>query len=153
MQRETLLTITRRAFDEVWSGANPAALDEIFAADYVFHDASSLELVGLDQFQQLLALYRAIFANLRFVIKEELVDGECVATRWEASSLFAPLHGGSAATDHHVSATGLTIDHVRDGKIVETWTNWDTLGLLQQIGAISEEEARSTTSELNPCRI
>lgn len=143
MQREALLAITRRAFDEVWSGINPAAIDEIYAADYVFHDASSLELVGLDQFRQLLALYRAIFANLRFVVKEELVDGARVATRWEASSVFAPLHGGSAATDHHVSATGLTIDHVRDGKIVESWTNWDTLGLLQQIGALSQEEGKA----------
>ena len=81
MQRATLQAISRRAFDEVWSGDNPAAIDELFAPDYVFHDAGSLELVGLNQFKQLLAMYRATFANLRFVVKEVLVDGRPASRR------------------------------------------------------------------------
>ena len=32
--------------------------------------------------------------------------------------------------------TGMTIDRVVDGRIVETWNSWDTFGLLQQLGAI-----------------
>ncbi len=30
----------------------------------------------------------------------------------------------------------MTIDRIADGKIVESWDNWDTLGLMQQLGAI-----------------
>jgi predicted ester cyclase len=30
----------------------------------------------------------------------------------------------------------MSIIHVRDGKIVEAWNNWDILSLMQQIGAM-----------------
>jgi hypothetical protein len=31
---------------------------------------------------------------------------------------------------------GINLTRLKDGKIVEEWSNWDTLGMLQQIGAI-----------------
>ena len=43
---------------------------------------------------------------------------------------------GLAPTGKQATVTGITIDRIRAGRIVETWTNWDTLGLLQQLGAI-----------------
>ena len=36
---------------------------------------------------------------------------------------------------------GISIDRIENGKIVEGWTNWDTLGLMQNIGAIPQTEA------------
>jgi hypothetical protein len=30
--------------------------------------------------------------------------------------------------------TGITISRVADGKIVEEWQNWDTLGMKEQLG-------------------
>jgi hypothetical protein len=32
--------------------------------------------------------------------------------------------------------TGISIDRWQNGKIVESWVNWDALGLLQQLGAV-----------------
>ena len=34
-----------------------------------------------------------------------------------------------------VKVTGITIQRIAGGRVAEAWTNWDTLGLLQQIGA------------------
>ena len=31
---------------------------------------------------------------------------------------------------------GLTISRLENGKIVEEWTTWDTLGMLVQLGAV-----------------
>ena len=36
--------------------------------------------------------------------------------------------------------TGITIDRFADGRIVEEWTNFDALGLVQQIGLIPESQ-------------
>jgi hypothetical protein len=36
------------------------------------------------------------------------------------------------------------VSRLADGKIVEEWTNWDTLGMLQQIGAIPTGAAAQT---------
>ena len=43
---------------------------------------------------------------------------------------------GIPATGKQATVTGITIDRIADGRIAESRTNWDTLGLLQQIGAI-----------------
>ena len=34
-----------------------------------------------------------------------------------------------------MEVTGITIQRIAGGRVAEAWTNWDTLGLLQQIGA------------------
>jgi predicted ester cyclase len=39
------------------------------------------------------------------------------------------------------TVAGITIDRFENGKIVEGWTSWDTLGMMQQIGAIPEPQA------------
>ena len=39
-------------------------------------------------------------------------------------------------TGKQTSSTGIQIDRIQNGKIVESWVSWDTLGLLMQLGAI-----------------
>ena len=41
-----------------------------------------------------------------------------------------------AATGKQATVSGITIDRYENGLIIESWTNWDTLGLLQQVGAV-----------------
>jgi len=40
------------------------------------------------------------------------------------------------ATYKSMTITGITIDCIAGGKSVETWTNFDNLGMLQQLGVI-----------------
>jgi predicted ester cyclase len=42
------------------------------------------------------------------------------------------------ASGKQVAVSGITIDRFEDGKIVEGWTNWDTLGMMQQLGVVPE---------------
>ncbi|HEY2936663.1 MAG TPA: ester cyclase [Gaiellaceae bacterium] len=39
-------------------------------------------------------------------------------------------------TGKQVTVSGLTISRLSDDKIVEEFQNWDTLGMLQQLGAV-----------------
>ena len=41
-----------------------------------------------------------------------------------------------APTGKQATITGVSIERVVDGKIVEDRTNWDTFGLMQQLGAV-----------------
>jgi predicted ester cyclase len=40
--------------------------------------------------------------------------------------------------------TGITIDRIEGSRIAESWTNWDTLGLMQQLGAIPTGAAKTS---------
>ena len=42
---------------------------------------------------------------------------------------------GVPATGKQVTVTGMSIGRIRDGKLVEGWNNWDTMSLMEQIGA------------------
>ncbi len=55
---------------------------------------------------------------------------------------------GTAATGNRVTITGTQTDYISGGKIVESWSNWDTLGMLHQIGAVpaTERQAGSRTA-------
>jgi predicted ester cyclase len=43
---------------------------------------------------------------------------------------------GIPATGKGVTITGMGISRIENGKIVELWSNFDQLGLMQQLGVI-----------------
>ncbi len=43
---------------------------------------------------------------------------------------------GMAPTGKKVKATGISIHRITEGKIAETWNNYDALGMLQQLGIV-----------------
>jgi len=52
---------------------------------------------------------------------------------------------GTSATGNRVTFTGTQTDYISGGKIVESWSNWDTLGMLHQIGAIPTTERQAVS--------
>ena len=43
---------------------------------------------------------------------------------------------GIAPTGKQLISGGICIDRIVDGRIVEEWEEWDTLGMMQQLGAV-----------------
>lgn len=43
---------------------------------------------------------------------------------------------GIAPTGKRSTSTGITIDRYENGKAVESFSNWDTLGMFQQLGVV-----------------
>jgi predicted ester cyclase len=59
-----------------------------------------------------------------------------VVTRWTIRGTHQGELWGTAPTGKQVTYTGITINRMTEGKIVEDWFEGDVLGLLQQICAI-----------------
>ena len=66
-------------------------------------------------------------------------QGETVALRWTGSGTHQGELMGVAPTSKQVNSSGNTFLRLENGKIAEEWVQWDNLGLLQQIGAMSAE--------------
>ncbi len=138
---QTSKQIARRVIEEAFVGGRLDAVDELIAADAVSHDPAIPESVrGPEGVKQVIAGYRAAFPDLRIEIQDQIADGGSVATRWTARGTHQGDFMGLAPTGREATVTGITIDRIADGKIVESWSNWDTLGLLQQLGAIPVPE-------------
>jgi len=59
-----------------------------------------------------------------------------VAVRWTLRGSHTGEIMGIPPTDNDIAVEALSVHRVDDGRIVETWTVWDFLGFLQQLGAL-----------------
>jgi predicted ester cyclase len=65
-----------------------------------------------------------------------LAQGDKVVSRWSAQGTHRGDFLGVRATGKQMTVTGILVTRHANGKNVETWSNWDALGLLQQLGAV-----------------
>jgi steroid delta-isomerase-like uncharacterized protein len=129
--------IARRVIEEVYNAGRLEAVDEIVTADYVGYDAASPEpMKGPDGVKRQVEGYRAAFPDLRITIEDEIAEGDRVVTRWTAKGTHQAELFGIQATGKEATVTGITISRIGDGRLAESWISWDTLGLLQQLGAV-----------------
>ena len=85
---------------------------------------------------QFLHLYLRAFSDLRVTVEDTVADRNRVVTRWRLEGTQDGPLMGIAPSGRRVSVEGIRIDRVENGKIAESWMQMDTLGLLEQIGAL-----------------
>jgi steroid delta-isomerase-like uncharacterized protein len=131
--------LARRWFEDLFNTGDLEVADEIIAPDHVNHDPTLPDIpVGSEGQKQIVNLYRGAFTNAHISVEDQVAEGDKVVTRWRGSGTHQGEFMGVAPTGNHVRITGITINRVSDGKIAESWTNYDALGMMQQIGAIPE---------------
>jgi steroid delta-isomerase-like uncharacterized protein len=141
--------LVRRSFEEVFNQGNLDAVEETFASDHVLHDPTSPEEIqGTEGMRGYVSMYRSAFPDLQQTIEDQFAEGEKVATRLIGRGTHQGELMGIAPTGNRVGAPGIVINRVSGGKIVESWANYDVMGMMQQLGAIPppghSEEASPT---------
>ena len=129
-------TVGRRLFEQVWNKGDLAVLDELYAADFVSHSAQPGLPPGIEGEKQFVRMYLGAFPDTHMVIEDQVAEGDKVVTRWTATGTHKGELMGIPPTGKQVKVSGITIDRLRGGKIVEEWASFDQLGMLQQIGAV-----------------
>jgi steroid delta-isomerase-like uncharacterized protein len=134
---------SRRLLEETFNEGNVALIDELVAPDAVNHDpaepADMRALRGPEIFKRTVQMYRAAFPDLRITVDDVIATGDKVALRWHSEGSHRGELVGLAPTGARGSVTGISIDQWKDGKVVESWTEWDNLGLARQLGAAPAE--------------
>ena len=130
--------IARRLIDEVFNLGNLDVVDEIIAPGFKHHDPNSEEgSMGPKGFKQLLERYWRAFPDLQMELQQQIAEGDLVVDRWIARGTHQGELMGRAPTGKKVETSGITIHRITNGKIVETWNNYDGLTMLQQLGVLS----------------
>ncbi len=125
--------LLRRVIDEGLNKHNLALLDELYA-DCVYHSPATGELKR-EALKQFMASLLAAFPDGRWTIEGQVAEGDKVATRWSFTGTHQGELMGLAPTGKRVTASGMVMDRIVEGKIVEEWEEWDALGMMQQMGA------------------
>jgi steroid delta-isomerase-like uncharacterized protein len=128
---------SRRAIEEGFTQGKLEVLDEVCAEGFVSHDpiAGDQDLEGV---KESIAGYRAAFPDLSFTIDEIFAADDKVVTRWTAQGTFQNEFMGLQPTgETGEPVRGIGIDRYDDdGKLAETWGQWDTLTFMRDVGAI-----------------
>lgn len=134
--------ISRRFWEEVAEGRNLELAQELLSQDYLHHDPNlPLEMQhGRDAYISHLPMFYAAFPDFHLTVEDMVAEGNRVAVRWSFRGTHQGELMGLPATGRQVTASGITIQRFADGTIVEGWTNFDVLGMMQQIGAIPAPE-------------
>jgi len=100
--------------------------DELFAPGFVHHHGLITDLVvGPEAIKVSAAFYRLAFPKLHVTVEALTIKQDTVLLRWTARSSSAddPEDGGFPAS--HKLLRGITRSRLVEGKIVESWTEWN----------------------------
>lgn len=134
-QTEENKAIVRRHIEELVNKRNLDALDDV-ATDVVWHDAPPGLAPGREGMKQWLTIFGPAFPDWHSTIEIMIAEGDMVATRTTGRGTHTGEFIGIPPTGKQVTMTGMDIHRIVDGKIVEEWSNFDALGLLQQLGVV-----------------
>src|SRR5262245_22251623 len=132
----------RRGIEKAYSRGDLSVVDEVAARDMVIH-ASSQDIHGREGAKQFVTAIRTAFPDIRFTIEDQIAEGDMVVTRWTARGTHKGTFQNVPPTGREIHLEGTDIDRMTDGKVVECWAHIDELGLMQQLGVIGADAAKS----------
>ena len=135
MSLEENKAVVRRFVEEVQCRHNLAAVDELFSPHMIDYSGAS-DPPTRDGARQLFAIMFVAFPNLRVTIRQQVAEGDKVATYKTFQGTHAGPFMGIPATGKLVSFDVIDIVTVRDGQMTEHWMVGDMLGVMQQLTAV-----------------
>lgn len=126
----------RRLVEEGLNKGNMAIVDETVAANAVDHALPP----GLPQtregFKLFFTAFRVAFPDLRYVIDQEIAEGDKVVHRITGHGTMKGEFQGMKPTGKHGTWTEMHIVRMEGGKIAEHWANVDQMGMLISLGVM-----------------
>ncbi|AHG02021.1 hypothetical protein HALLA_01595 (plasmid) [Halostagnicola larsenii XH-48] len=134
---DTNRQVIERLYEDVWNGKNPNTAEELVHDAYVIHDRELADkLQGPELYNALASSTRELFSDLTFTIEDVVAADDEVALRWTMVGTHDGPLFGVEPTGEQVELTAIEINRFEDGQLIETWTQSDQLGLMEQVGAV-----------------
>lgn len=140
MSIEETKALANRWMKEIWQEANPASMDELLAPAYFFNYAPPGVKPNREAYKQGINSFHAGFPDITFTTEDMIAEGDKVAVHWKGQGTHNGEFWGVPPTGRKVAVGGISIIRIEGSKIVEEWGYIDTLGLMQQLGAVPPPE-------------
>ena len=142
----------RRLYEEAFAQGKPEVVDEVLHPDFVCYDPNSEtgEVRGAQTVKGEIEYFLKAFPDFYWRVDDQVAEEDKVTTRYTMGGTHQGEFFGVPATGKRVEISGINIDRVEGGKVVEEWASYDLLGAMRQLGAIPEpgqEEARAAEEE------
>jgi steroid delta-isomerase-like uncharacterized protein len=131
-------TIVRRLYKEVWNQRRLEVVDELISPSHALSDPIvSGSHIGPELYKQRVVDLTTSFPDLRFTIEDTITEKDKIVACWTITGTHKGTFMDIPATGRKVSVEGITIHHIKNGKILDSYARWDALGLMRQLGQAS----------------
>lgn len=124
-------------FFEAFAADDQEALNELLAPVLVAYSHGAPSPQNRETHLQGISMWHAAFIDTRFTIEEQIAEGDKVASRMTMQSVH---NGGDfmglPPSGKQIEVSAVTIERIKDGKIVERRVESDWLGMMQQLGLV-----------------
>lgn len=131
--------IGRLVLEDMWGKGRLELADRYYGSGYIDHVGKGPEsstVQGADGIKQAVTMFRTAFPDLSYAVDDEIAERDLVMARFSARGTHLGPFLGVPATGRAIAYTGIDVNRIRDGRIVESWVHYDALGLLQQLGIV-----------------
>ena len=132
--------------NDIWQG-DLEIVDEVVAEDYKNHNPIVPDAPpGPEGFKQNVSALLTAFPDINWTIEDVIAEDDKVVFRTIGHGTHEGELMGIEPTGREVTLSGIVIFRISDGKIVERWAQFDTIGMLRQLGAPTDPSELSTGS-------
>jgi ketosteroid isomerase-like protein len=114
--------IVRRVFTDIFNQGRYEVAAEIYAPDFKNHGMT--RDVGLQEDQAAVRGWRAAAPDLIMTVDDEIAEGDKVVVLWRGVGTNTGSGNGYSETGARMQMRGITIWRLKDGKIVEEWSEF-----------------------------
>ena len=131
--------IIRRYIEEIENTGDVTNIHEFISEDYVeVHDGERYQLGIQGAIDHVLGV-RRVFPNLKLTIENQISEGEWVATVYSVKGTFKEEWFGMKPSGKPITFTGVNMDRIKDGKIIEHGGASNLLDPLLKAGVIEKK--------------
>ena len=127
--------IAQRYVDECWNQGNKDSLRELVASGCKLHDPVFPSLTsGADNLMRHIEMCRIGFPDFKSSIDDTIAERNEVVHHWTIRGTHKGQFLGLAPTNRTATVSGTSIHRIEGGKIVEQWSDWNLMSLMEQLG-------------------
>ncbi len=126
---------------DAFQNGDVVALKDIFSPDYVGHSQDNNlpdNATRTQTYEMALASCKnitAAFSDVAIIVEETIARGDKVTIRYTAKGTYTGADLGLRDVRKKIEITGIAIERIENGKIVEVWDAADSLRFFKQLGA------------------
>jgi predicted ester cyclase len=143
--------VVRRYYEEVFARRNLAALDELFAPDFVGHSATFGTYTLADMRRDIAREYAGM-PDDEITIEGQVAEGDRVVTRWRYRWKHDQTVFGETPSGRWIAREGIHSDRLAAGRIVERREIKDTWGVVTGLGGLCSRMVRPLKLARDPSR-
>lgn len=128
-------TIVRNSLEASWKRQDWAEAAKYIAADHVNHGPMTDQLpAGAEGNKAFVSGMLAAFPDVQYTIDQQEAEGDTVRTWLTYTGANTGSLNGMPPTGKRATVKVLITDRLANGKIVESWAEWDPQDMMRQLG-------------------